>query len=73
MKISTYGILREKLDHSGINGAPIVTDIELSTLRREIESLIDLAKDIEDQPLKQFFNRELTTVENIIEARSTKY
>jgi hypothetical protein len=66
MKLSTYGILREKLDNSGINGAPIITDKELIVLRTEIMRLINVAKDIEDRPMKQYFNLEFNTVDNVI-------
>lgn len=70
---STFGILRRKLDKSGINGEPIVTDQELVALQMEISKLIDLAEDVQDQPLRSYFFRELCTVENIIEARKNKY
>jgi len=73
MKRSTFGKLRETLNNSGIDGAPIISDKELLELRMEMERLIDVAHDIKDHPLESYLNRELNTVINIIDARSHKY
>lgn len=69
MKLSKTGQLREKLDKSGINGNPIITDGELKELHQGLDELQRLALDWNDHPLAHEASRDSETVERIIQAR----
>lgn len=69
MKSSTLGILLEKLDRSGINGSPVITDAQLVELHRLLAELVEIAKDINDSPLRAWAFNELGRVDRIVEAR----
>ncbi len=68
-----YGILRDKLNHSGINGAPIIADRELNALYEDTRLFMEMAEDVGDNPLRQYLNLELMDIERVISNRHSKY
>ncbi len=65
MKLSRYGILSAKLDKSGVNGNPILTDEELKELIDITEELVNVATDVNDSPLKFYFILQLQSLDSI--------
>lgn len=68
---SKLGKLLQKLDKSGINGNPIITDSELRELRERMQELIDFMADSNNQTMKWAFSLNLESIDRVIEARKS--
>lgn len=66
---SKLGKLRQKLDKSGINDNPIITDSELRDLCERMQELVDFMDDSKNQTMKWAFLLELEGIDRVIENR----
>lgn len=73
MKKSRYGQLLYKLETSGINGVPAITDVELVEFDVTLIGLIDFAIDVQDRPLKMYLVGWQNHVRSIMSAREINY
>lgn len=66
---SKLGKLRHKLNLSGINGNPIITDSELIELRNLMQELVDFMDDSHNKTMKWAFSIDLESINRVIEAQ----
>lgn len=68
---SKIGYLREKLNKSGVNGNPIISDAELDQLHAALTEFRNTAEDYREYPLVYTVINQLMRLELIIEARQS--
>ena len=70
---SRYGILNFKLENSGINGQPSITNAELKEFRGVLIDLDNAMMDAHVYPMAYRFRRKLHSVEMYLDARKVKF
>lgn len=66
---SKLGKLYHKFQNSGIEGNPVITNEELTTLHNEILAVATFMEDIGHYPMKKYFHIMLDKIDNMTRAR----